>query len=192
MKDLINVPDSNSVTPTEFTTDGKSEFAVLRSQFPRGKESGPLTAGTWIKRELTHIVVTKRSSKHQPDGWVKLGNNSRVTLQPGTYFIRAQGVGYNVEHHKMRFRDVTNIRTAVIGMSNYSRSGHKSQQYDHTTALLIGMFAVEEEAQFELQHITLQSQASHAQGIIFDLSGEDTEENVYTVLEIVRIGSEST
>jgi hypothetical protein len=79
----------------------------------------------------------------------------RFTLPAGKYYCEASGPARDVDHHKLRLRNVTNNTTLILGRSHYN--GTSSSIFD---AVLAGTFTLTSSVSIELQHYTQSAPSS--------------------------------
>lgn len=170
------------------SSDSNSEFAVIRYENNKGQNGGNLPANIWKTRPLNVIQVAGATTNSGVTEWVKLEDNDRFTLKQGSYIINATAIAYSANSHKIRLRDVTNNKTPIIGLSKFAYAhGAPGNTWVDNSSVLSGIINVSSTSQFELQHISTRDHGAAALGVSFSGPGEDTEKDVYTIIEILRV-----
>lgn len=158
---------------------GKYEYAILKHQEGAGDKSGVFPKNVWVTRKLN-----KEEYAGNPT-WINLEDN-QVELAAGNYKIQATACGYNVHQHRLRWINIDNGETEIIGLNAFSRKEAANVQ---TSAYLSGIIQVKENnTTFELQHIALKdSEYNEGLGLsIADRIENDDFQEVYAIVEIIR------
>lgn len=115
-------------------------FVIIQDQKSSGTNGGTFTSGAWQTRDLTVTV-------HRSIGGYSLAAN-QFTLPKGAYLIIATAPGHDVNGHAARLQNVTDGLTPLSGSSEYVGSGDAVV----TKSVILGVFAVNAEKTFEIQH----------------------------------------
>ena len=168
------------VTANSFKGDGSqltgisaglnASYARITDSKGSGTQGGSFTSGDWRTRDL-------QTEDEDPDGIVSISSN-QFTLQAGTYYIKAQDCGINVNNHTAKIRNITDSSDTLIGNSNKTQpQGNNVSAY----ALVQGSFTIAAAKAFELQHRCSTTQTTHGFGAY---NGFST--NVYATVEIYK------
>lgn len=133
---------------------GVFKYAIVSEQQSAGTDGGDFDSGAWRTRALN-------IEDYDPDGLVSLSSSQITFAEAGTYKIEAWGMAFNVVNHSMRFYDVTNTTTTIIGDTNYARAGTSG---DSNKAHLVGFVTVSASDVYELQHQCSTSQSGNGFG----------------------------
>lgn len=147
-------------------------IATLSDVKSSGVAGGGATAGTQT-RTLNTLV--------DPTGIVTSLASNQITLSAGTYYIRASAPAGFVNSHKIRFRNITDSSTALIGSSEYVSPVNTG--FFTTRSTLSGEITITSSKVFELQHYVSTTRASDGLGTI----SSNGESEVYSIVEIQRI-----
>lgn len=144
-------------------------YALIQEQYTPAAHAGTFTSGAWRTRVLNTKVSDASSI-------ASLASN-QVTLQAGTYRIKAHAPAYHVGAHQVRIRNVTDGSTVANG----TNETHGSHADPPATRSFVdtGWFTIASAKAFELQHRCASTQATSGLGssINFDLE-------VFAVLEV--------
>jgi len=151
-------------------------FAYIVDEKPSGTGGGAFVAGDWRTRTLNTV-------KCNIDNFVTL-NNNQITLNVGTYIIKAATPACHVDMHKSRLQNITDNITIAYGTSencSFTTSTDGIQTYSFvTTKITIG-----ETKTFELQHYCGQNQtAITAMGVMSNISNVP---EIYSTMEIWKL-----
>ena len=167
-------------TATSFVGSGASLTGIsagLNASYARitdtkgsATQGGSFSSGAWRTRDL-------QTEDEDPDGIVSISSN-QFTLQAGTYYIKAQACGINVNNHTAKIRNITDSSDTLIGNSNKTQpSSNNVSAY----ALVQGSFTIAAAKAFELQHRCSTTQTTHGFGAYNGFSA-----NVYATVEIYK------
>lgn len=148
----------------------------VQDQKSAGTDGGTLGGSAWTTRDLNTIVGTNSIAG------ASLSTN-QITLPAGTYMIWASAPGYHVDNHQVRWRNVTDGATVLVGAGSKSNHGAVAVFYQ-TRSLLQGVFTIAATKAFELQHWASSGSASTGLGIAVN-SGEV---EVYADCLIMKVG----
>jgi hypothetical protein len=151
---------------------GAQLFHAVHS-VPSGTDSGAISGDTWTTRPLNSALTNEISS-------ASLSNN-QVSLPAGTYYIQAYGEGASgSRRRKMRWRNITDGTTTVVGSSGGNSSG--SSPHSEPSSLA-GRFTIAGTKVFELQHYAEVAAASNA----FGSPTGSGEVEIYTIVQIWKV-----
>lgn len=122
-------------------------YARLEDQKASGTSGGASTGAAWNTRTLN-------TEAEDAAGLVSLSSN-RITLETGTYYVRASAPGYAVNGHKLRLRNITDGATALVGTTEYANGGlavTSRSLIDGTLAVTGGPKAFELQQWFSVGH----------------------------------------
>jgi hypothetical protein len=100
-------------------------------------------------------------------------------LQAGTYFVRSVAMGYRVDRHKAKLRNITDGSDIQIGTSEYAGESNEGAAYSK----IISRFTITGAKAFAIQHRGQVTKASNGFGIASNFTGYD---EVYTIVEIYK------
>lgn len=116
------------------------QLLQVQDQKPAGTSGGTFTSGAWQTRTLNTALTSEISG-------ASLSAN-QITLPSGTYYIEAYAVAYTVGWNKIRFRNITDGTTAIVGSTSKSDGG----AFSNIESRLAGRFTIAGSKVFELQH----------------------------------------
>lgn len=131
---------NDALSPTANAFQG--QLLHVRDEKPSGTAGGTFTSGSWVTRTLNTSLTNEITS-------ASLGSN-QITLPAGTYFIQATAPAYFIGVNKLRFQNITDGTTTLIGQ-NTSRVD-LSNNVQAGVAHLTGRFTIAGTKVFELQH----------------------------------------
>lgn len=144
-------------------------YAKIEDQKAVNTAGGTFNQTTWVQRDLnTEIFDT--------GGFASVAAN-QITLNPGTYRIRATAPGYNVLRHKAKLWHATS-GDIVMGTSEYANG-------TQTRSLIDGRFTVPVAMTFQIRHYCSQTQITDGLGVQSNFSGQI---EIYTTVELWREG----
>ena len=147
-------------------------YACVVDQKTANTAGGGFTSGAWQTRTLNTVQSDANSI-------VSLASN-QITLQAGTYRVRAEVPAFNVAQHKARLRNVTDSTTTLVGISSYaSDSGTVGTG---TCSVIEGKFTIAGAKAFEVQHQCAVTKATNGFGVPSNFA----EVEIYTVVTIVK------
>lgn len=146
-----------------------AEVAIFNDTKTSGTNGGDFTSGSWQTRDL-NTTQTAQS-------WAVLASD-QVTLSPGTYLIRAEAPAYAVDTHQIRWHNVTDNTTAIIGTPMFETASGAGV----SLACVAGVIVVASNKTFEVQHQAQTTRAADGFGIAAGFTSE-----VYTVLQIQKL-----
>lgn len=153
-------------------TGGIYPIAVIVDSKSDGVDGGTFTSGAWRTRELNTTVCDNGT-------FTSLASN-QITLDAGTYRVKASAPAQQVDAHQVRWRNITNANTLFVGTSAYAANGTAVVSRSE----LEGEFTVSaDDTVFELQHICTTSKS----GSGFGLHGSFSVGEVYAMVTLVKL-----
>lgn len=148
---------------------------VVQDQKAAGTNGGTAIANTWTARALNAVQTNSITG-------ASLASNT-ITLPAGTYHVQASAPFFHLERAKIRFRNVTDNITAVVGSCAYSNI---DQDSDVSTSIIDGVFTITSNKNFQVQYFVTTNGENNtgALGIATTGSGEI---EVYTNCRIWKI-----
>jgi hypothetical protein len=147
------------------------DHVYLTYEVSSGTQGGTFTSGAWRTRPLNTEVVDNANL-------CSLSSN-QVTLEAGTYYIAAKAVVYKVNHHQLRWRNVTDSTTAIESVNHMTRQSGD----DGDVAPLEGVFTISSQKTFELQHRCAATRSTDGMGVAASFDKE-----VYATVNLLKIG----
>ncbi len=147
---------------------GLSDYAIFQEQQSSGTDGGTFNSGSWTTRTLNTTAASLGTA-------ITLAAN-QITLEPGTYYIKAYVPAYLAGAHQARLYNVTTATTAIAGTSTVD--GY---------SVIEGFVTVAATSVFEIQHQCTTTRATDGLGKAVSF-GEDV---VYTKVLIEMINSSS-
>lgn len=149
------------------------DYILIRDEKAQNTAGGTFTSGAWRTRDLNTEVVDT--------GSLASVASNQITLNAGTYVIRASAPAYSVNSHQTRLQNVTDASTVLIGTSEYNRAG-TGPDYPSGRSWIIGRFTIASSKTFEVQHQAVTTGTTSGFGVAGNLTTE-----VYTVVELWRV-----
>jgi hypothetical protein len=129
-----------SVSGNTVSVKSVNDYAVYMERYPTNSPGVPSVAG-WNTRNLNYTQDSSGSSIS------RAGNI--ITLTPGKYFIKATGIGYEVDHHVLCLRTSSGAMPPVLsGLTTYT------EQYDNNTSTFEGYITITSTQTYKLDHYT--------------------------------------
>jgi len=144
---------SSAAVWTETTgggTGGTVDYILIEDQKSSGTAGGTFTNGAWRTRDLNTEVV-------DTGGNASLSSN-QITLDSGTYRVRASAPTYNGGRHQIRLQNTTDATTLIVGTSEYASN-------NQTRSWLEGEITVGSSKALELQHQCEATNATNGFGV---------------------------
>jgi len=164
------LPAISGASLTGISAGLNASYARITDTKGSATQGGSFTSGAWRTRDLN-------TEDEDPDGIVSISSN-QFTLQAGTYYIKAQACGINVNNHTAKIYNITDSSDTLIGNSNKTQpQGNNVSAY----ALIQGSFTIAAAKTFELQHRCSTTQTTHGFGAYNGFSA-----NVYATVEIYK------
>jgi len=147
---LTIVPDgSNWYTQSWYES---AKVFIARSEQSSGTNEGATPNLTWLTRTLNTIT---RSAN-----WAALSSN-QITLQPGSYVVKARAPANSVDQHQTRFFNITDSTTAILGSSEFIASTTAGG----TSSFINGTVVISSAKVYELQHFVNTANALNGFGV---------------------------
>lgn len=131
------------LTADNLTGTGNSFGAQLlhvQDQKSAGTGGGSFTSGSWQTRVLNTTLTNEIASSSVAA--------NQITLPAGTYYAEAYGTAYTVGWNKVRFRNISDGTSTIVGSTSKSDAG----AFSNITSQLAGRFTIAGSKVFELQH----------------------------------------
>lgn len=148
------------------------DYLQYRDEQAQNTAGGTFTSGAWQTRVLNTEVSDTGSHG-------SLSSN-QITLDAGTYEVRALAPAFNCGRHQLRLQNTTDAATLLTGPSCASAS---SGTQDENHAFLMGRFTIGASKALELQHRCEGTQATNGFGIEANFGTE-----VYATIELWKVG----
>ena len=146
--------------------------AYLSDTRAAGTEGGSTTSGSWLPWPLNTIDADDQ------DIIVGAIASDRFVLDPGTYYIHADGILYCAGFGKIRLRNITAGTTILVGLSQeLGDSVNRS-----STMLLLGQIVLAAQTTLEFQYRVTVSEATDGLGRAVNLG----EVEVYRRVKIEK------
>jgi hypothetical protein len=152
-------------TPTSVTT------ATFRDEKSSSTAAGTFTSGAWRTRDLNTTQFNNIAS-------ASLASN-QITLVAGTYQINASAPAFQVDQHILRWQNITDTSTVMIGSSAYSQNATNAT----THSFISGTFTITATKVFELQHRCVTTRSGVGLG-----NENSMDTNVYAVVTLAKVG----
>lgn len=157
------------------------QILIVADEKPAGTSGGTFTSGAWRTRDLNTV-------RYNTITGASLASN-QITLPAGTYYISASAPaytnGHNIDNHKAKLRNITTSTDTLIGTSeSFSNAQYLGQAHLQTRSFIVGVFTIEGETTFEIQHRCYETQNNTGFG---KESNMDVAE-VYSQVFIQKIG----
>ena len=152
-------------TPTSVTT------ATFRDEKAAATGAGTFTSGAWRTRDLNTTQFNNIAS-------ASLSSN-QITLLAGTYQINASAPAFQVDQHILRWQNITDTSTVMIGSSAYSQNTTNAT----THSFISGTFTIAATKVFELQHRCVTTRSGVGLG-----NENSMDTNVYAVVTLDKVG----
>jgi len=125
-----------------------------------GTDGGSVaTANTWITRDLNTDSATVLQ---RPKARLA---SSQLTIDSGTYFIRAKATAFAAGDHTLRIRNITDSTTVGIGITmNSGNTVKKAENSPGSVAEVESIVTITATKVFEIQHSFSKTRASTGKG----------------------------
>ena len=117
-----------------------TSLIVVREQQAQNTSGGTFTSGAWRTRTLN--VEASDADNHASL------SASQITLDAGTYRLRASAPAFAVGAHQARWQNVSDGTTTLIGTTEFADTSAQAQ----TRSIVAGRFTISASKTFELQH----------------------------------------
>ncbi len=149
-----------------------TQLLHVRDEKTSGTEGGTFTSGAWQTRDLNTSLTNEITG-------ASLGSD-QITLPAGSYFVEASAPAFGNLIHQLRFRNVSDATTALLGQNVKAGSVDGNAG---NLASVKGRFTIAAEKVFELQHRTTNTRNNDGLGAA---AGFGTE--VYAEVLIWKVG----
>jgi len=129
-----------------------SRLLHVRDAKAANTDGGTFTSGAWQTRALNTTNTNEITG-------ASVASN-RITVPPGTYYVKTRAPAYAVDSHQSRLRNTTLGTTILVG-SNAVSSNASNGQCD---TVIEGRFTVDRITVLELQHRATTTQATNGFG----------------------------
>ena len=147
------------------------QTATFNETQSSGTQGGTFTSGAWRTRNLQTTQFNGITSASLA--------SSQITLPAGTYYVSAGAPAFYVNEHQVRFQNITDSTTAILG----SNAGSGQSLILQTQAVLSGTFTITGTKVFELQHRANTTKADNGFGVGLGWGSE-----VYAQVSITKVG----
>lgn len=122
-----------------------NEVFIVVDEKAASTAGGTFLSGAWRTRDLNTI--------HESQNWASLATN-QISLDPGTYEVRAKAPAYQVNQHQLRFKLVSGGGTnEVLGSTGFAPRGTGTNSFKTQSSWLAGTIEVSGSGgTYELQH----------------------------------------
>ena len=166
------LPAFSGANLTNLPAGGKFEsYAIICDQKATNAPGGSTSTGTFNTRDLNTELA-------DPDGIVSISNNL-VTLQAGTYLIRASAPAYKAQRHQIIIWNATDSSVAVVGTSEYNDNSTGIQ----TRSFAVGRVTIAAAKAFDIRQRVAVAEATYGLGVE---ANYDLQPNIYTIVEIFK------
>lgn len=131
---------------------GSDDYILIRHETISSGLSGAFNSGAWQTKTINTLVVNIGSH-------ASLAAN-QITLDAGTYKVKANGIGFLVNGHAVKLRNITDGVDVVIGSSSYANAANSDQSH----SFLSGRFTIGSSKVFEFQHRCTTTRANNGFG----------------------------
>jgi len=145
-------------------------YALFVDQKSAGTGGGTSTSGSWQTRTLNTVISNS-------DNIASLSSN-QLTLQAGTYRLRARAPAYFTDRTQARWRNVTDGTTTLVGSTIYLTAG----AYDGAN-WVEGEFTIIAAKTFELQQRVTVTSATYG----FGVNPSFDENAIYATVELWKL-----
>jgi hypothetical protein len=145
--------------------------ATFRDEKASGVAGGTFTSGAWRTRDLNTSQFNNITS-------ASLASN-QITLPAGTYTVNLAAPVYDIGGHQARFYNITDSTTAVLGISNYLRTGATATSM---IGVASGAFTITGAKVFEFQQQCDTTKATFGYGFPDSFGTE-----VYATITIIKV-----
>lgn len=149
-------------------TTSNNEYYIVTDVKPSGEYGGEASKDTWQTRDLNTMQSVNGSSCSV--------SSNQITLTAGTYIVEASVPSYRVRETKVRFYNITDSTTDIVGTSDY-------HFMDCGRSNLAGSITLASSKTFELQQWSDKSINTNGLG---NAVGAGVNE-VYSTVKIVKI-----
>jgi hypothetical protein len=146
------------------------QTATFNDTKSSGTAGGTFTSGAWRTRDLNTTQFNGITS-------ASLSSN-QISLPAGTYYVIASAPAFYVNEHQVRFQNITDSTTAILGQN----SGSGQILVAQPSSTLSGSFTIAGTKTFELQHRCATTKADNGFG-----AGPNWGSEVYGQVSITKV-----
>jgi len=139
-----------AVTPLTLSTN-QNYYIIVEDQKTSGTQGGTFTSGAWQTRTLNTVVINTITGASL--------SSDQIILPEGTYEIEALGSVNDVNTHKLKLRNITDVSDVIIGLNVGAGSGGAQPGPCN------GIFTIASTKTFEIQHRCVVTQATNGFGV---------------------------
>ena len=150
-------------------SSGNTNRWVITDEKTTGTNGGTFTSGAWQTRDLNKLVKPSGTGSD-----VTISSN-QITITSGTYYVWAHGEADDVKENQVRFRNVTDGSTAIVGHSSNADKGIGS--------FLAGIITPASTKTYELQHRCDTTRSNTGFGVANGFG----EVEVYSTVVIIKL-----
>jgi len=165
--DLTNMQHDHSNAAGGGLLETPIQRAVYQHQEATGVDGGAFATGAWQDRDINATQASNGADISRA--------GSTITLADGIYRVSAWGVGYKVDDHRLRLRNISDGATEILGGVVRTKDG--------STAMLDGYLVVAGGP----KNYQLQAYCSKTNGAGLGKALGDGEAEVYASIRIERI-----
>ncbi len=159
--------DENDFEDLRYVIGGRgSDWIVIREEQAQNTSGGTFTAGMWQTRAMN--VKASDAGNH-----ASLSAN-QITLEAGTYRLRASAPANQVGAHQTRWQNISDGTTVLIGTTEFADTVQ-------SRSMIAGRFTITASKTFELQHRCGTTRSSDGFGLAANFTTE-----VYAEVELWR------
>jgi hypothetical protein len=145
-------------------------YAVFRDEKSSGTNGGTATLGAWRTRDINATQFNDISG-------ASLSSN-QITLPAGTYLIEGECQGVAIDVNQVRFQNITDSTTAVLGQNMYTEQSTNVGNM----ARVSGIFTIAGSKAFEFQQQCTFTKATNGFGVANSFGT-----NVYASITITKV-----
>lgn len=145
--DVVPLADRVSSFSSTVYKTRTSRTAILKDVKASGVAGGTFTSGAWQTRTI--------NTQEGGGSFCSISSN-QVTLNAGTYLIKAYSPAYAADFHKCKLYNITDAADEIIGTSEYANSGGGVQN----ASTLSGEITITSTKVFELQARSSRTEAT--------------------------------
>ncbi len=159
--------DEDDFEDVRFAIGGRgSDLIVMREEQAQNTSGGTFTSGAWQTRALN--VEASDAGNH-----ASLSSH-QITLEAGTYRLRASAPANQTGSHQTRWQNVSDGTTTLVGTTEFADTVQ-------TRSVVAGRFTITASKTFELQHRCGTTRSSDGFGLAANFTTE-----VYAEVELWR------
>ncbi|MEO8397041.1 MAG: hypothetical protein ABI700_28860 [Chloroflexota bacterium] len=137
-----------------------TSLIVVREEQAQNTSAGTFTSGAWRTRTLN--VEASDADNHASL------SASQITLDAGTYRLRASAPAFAVGAHQARWQNVSDGVTVAVGTTEVADPTAQAQ----TRSIVVGRFTISASKTFELQHRCATTRSTDGFGVAANFATE--------------------